>query len=342
MKKTGLLSIFLILILLVSGCEKAADDRVVGTVQGENIYFWELSFFLDSVKTELLNQANISGDKEIQEFWKNSDIDGVSAAEVAKSKAFQQAVLFKSKVILAKKSGETLSDDTKNTIQKQIADAKTSLGGDAAFKETLSNMGINESNYKQLLEDSALVNNYFSRLAQDGTISVSDEAMNEYYNAHLSDYRTTVTAKHILFATVDENKNPKSEEEQKKAAETAKQVYDEIAAGTLDFDTAMQEYSEDPGLKSNPDGYTFTRGKMIKEFENAAFDLEVGQVSEPVKSSFGWHIIKLTDAKTSSFDEVKNDIYQTLASSAFDDYAKQQSASFKITKDDSVINTVKF
>ena len=100
----------------------------------------------------------------------------------------------------------------------------------------------------------------------------------------------------------------------------------------MDFDTAMQEYSEDPGLKSNPDGYTFTRGKMIKEFENAAFDLEVGQVSEPVKSSFGWHIIKLTDAKTSSFDEVKNDIYQTLASSAFDDYAKQQSASFKSQK----------
>ncbi|MCI5971133.1 MAG: peptidylprolyl isomerase, partial [Oscillospiraceae bacterium] len=50
-----------------------------------------------------------------------------------------------------------------------------------------------------------------------------------------------------------------------------------------------------PGLSQNPDGYTFTKGDMVKEFEDAAYNLDVGKVSTPVKSAYGYHIIKVVD-----------------------------------------------
>lgn len=343
MKKGMAIFLTVILILAVcSGCEKASDDRAVGTIQNEAIYAWELNFFLDSVKTELLNQAQISDEKEISEFWKNAEIDGVSAAEVAKNKAFEQAVLFKSKVLLAKESGETITPEMQNAINKQISDTKQSLGGEKAFKEALKNIGITESNYAELMKNTFLVNNYCQTLVNNGTIAISDEELATTYNENVKDYRTSVTAKHILFSIVDENKNPKSQEEQEKAKETAESVYTQIISGALNFDQAMATYSEDPGLNQNPDGYTFSRGEMVKPFEDTAFSLDEGEISKPVLSDFGWHIIQLIHADVPLFDDMKNEIFSDMASERFDQYVKDNSKNFAVTKNEDVLNTISF
>ncbi len=73
--------------------------------------------------------------------------------------------------------------------------------------------------------------------------------------------------------------------------ETANAVLAKVAAG-YDFDELVAEYGKDPGMEVNKDGYVFTYGEMVKEFEDAAFALEAGSVSLPVKSDFGYHIIK--------------------------------------------------
>ena len=72
---------------------------------------------------------------------------------------------------------------------------------------------------------------------------------------------------------------------------TAEEVLAKIAAGE-DFDALVAEYGKDPGMERNKDGYVFTYGEMVKPFEEAAFALEEGGVSLPVKSDFGYHIIK--------------------------------------------------
>ena len=72
---------------------------------------------------------------------------------------------------------------------------------------------------------------------------------------------------------------------------TAEVVLAKIAAGE-DFDALVAEYGKDPGMERNKDGYVFTYGEMVKPFEEAAFALEEGGVSRPVKSDFGYHIIK--------------------------------------------------
>jgi len=98
--------------------------------------------------------------------------------------------------------------------------------------------------------------------------------------------------------------------------EKAKALLAKIKAGG-DFAALAKENSADSGSKEQGGmlGY-FGRGKMVPEFEKAAFTMTKGQVSEPVKTNFGWHIIKLEDRRRKpppSFDEVKETIMNSLA-----------------------------
>ncbi|MEC2469154.1 peptidylprolyl isomerase, partial [Bacillus cereus] len=80
-----------------------------------------------------------------------------------------------------------------------------------------------------------------------------------------------------------------------KDEKTAKEIKEKLNSGE-DFAAVAKQYSEDPGSKEKGGELSeFGPGMMVKEFEDAAYKLEVGQLSEPVKSSFGYHIIKLTD-----------------------------------------------
>ena len=78
-----------------------------------------------------------------------------------------------------------------------------------------------------------------------------------------------------------------------KTEEEAKDLYEQIQNGA---ELAM-EHSLCPSKRDGGDLRFFGRGMMVKPFEDAAFDMEVGQVSEPVETQFGWHLIKLTDKK---------------------------------------------
>lgn len=89
-----------------------------------------------------------------------------------------------------------------------------------------------------------------------------------------------VRASHILVQTEDE----------------ANDLLKKLDEGA-DFGELAQEYSMCPSKRDGGDLRFFGRGMMVKPFEDAAFDLEVGQVSAPVETQFGWHLIKLTDKK---------------------------------------------
>lgn len=342
MKKIIIIALIVVMSFSLFACEKASDDRIVGTVNGENIYFWEFNFFLANVKGELLTQAGVSSEDEEKEFWKSGEIDGIPASKIAIDKAFEQTALFKEKIITAQNSGVVLDDESKSVIKSQISSIKQSVGGEDAFKKELESLGLTLDNYVLLMENTYLVDLYMNSLAEDGTISVSDEDIANYFTENEKGFRTEVTAKHILFSNVDENQQPKSEDEQKQAKTLAEKIYSDIKAGTTDFDTAMNTYSEDPGLATNPDGYTFTKGQMVEVFETTSFNAEIGEISEPVLSDFGWHIILVTDAKGATLDEVSSDIRQYLISLSFEEYMESLEVSFKIEKFDDVLTQVKF
>ncbi|WP_242224929.1 peptidylprolyl isomerase PrsA [Bacillus cereus group sp. BfR-BA-01380] len=129
-------------------------------------------------------------------------------------------------------------------------------------------------------------------------------AMNEAVKKNITDkevkdnYKPEIKASHILV----------------KDEATAKKVKDELAQGKS-FEDLAKQYSEDPGSKDKGGdlGY-FKSGQMVKEFEDAAFKLKKDEVSDPVKSQFGYHIIKVTDIKElKPFDQEKDRIKSDLA-----------------------------
>lgn len=131
-------------------------------------------------------------------------------------------------------------------------------------------------------------------------VKVNEEETLSYYEKNKNQFveGESVRASHILID--DEDK--------------AKEAAQEIKAG-LSFEEAAQKYSACPSSAQGGDLGFFTRGKMVPQFEEAAFKMEVGEISQPVKSDFGYHIIKLVDKKeedSKSYDQVKEEIRQRM------------------------------
>ncbi|MFQ6977036.1 MAG: peptidylprolyl isomerase [Oscillibacter sp.] len=95
------------------------------------------------------------------------------------------------------------------------------------------------------------------------------------------------------------------------------------------FAELADEYSEDPGRESHPTGYTFTTGSMVQEFEDAAYALSEGEVSEVVESSLGYHILlRLPLDKAAAADEVRDDYFTNFIAEQVDAAAMATSADY--------------
>ena len=149
----------------------------------------------------------------------------------------------------------------------------------------------------------------FNRLLEEESTSekISESEAKKYYDARPDLFETEVllTASHIL-------KMAKTEEEFARAEEQIIKIRKKIEEGDPFIDMIKKE-SDD----SQNDGHlgTFGKGRMVPPFEKAAFALKVGEISEPVKSQFGWHLIELHDRKepeVTSFEEVKEKIIEYL------------------------------
>jgi foldase protein PrsA len=117
----------------------------------------------------------------------------------------------------------------------------------------------------------------------------------------------------------------------------AKEVKDKLAAGA-DFAELAKEYSKDEGNKNQGgDLGFFSRGDMVEPFENAAFSLEIGKISEPVQTEFGFHIIKVVEkkeAKAATYEENKEQVKEVLMSeklpAAYETWIQEKMGEYKI------------
>lgn len=165
-----------------------------------------------------------------------------------------------------------------------------------AFKEQLT----------RVKED--LLTNYAIQKSVE-RVRVTDEEIKKFYDENPDQFvsGTTYNASHILVA--DE--------------ETANALLAKINAGEISFEDAARENSTCPSGQQGGELGDFSHGQMVPEFENACEAMEVGTISAPVQTQFGWHIIKLNKKEaggTMKFSEIKNDIRDALVSQ------KQQAA----------------
>src|SRR6201996_1565865 len=165
-----------------------------------------------------------------------------------------------------------------------------------------------------------------SLLASEGKAATTDEAMKKVYDdaAKQITGEQEVHARHILVETEDQ----------------AKKVADDLKKGA-DFAELAKKESKDPGASDGGDLGFFTKDQMVPEFSAVAFALEPGKISDPVKSQFGWHIIKVEEKrnrKPPDFDQVKSQIETYVTRKAQADYVSSLPSSAKIERFDRAAN----
>lgn len=144
-------------------------------------------------------------------------------------------------------------------------------------------------------------------------VEVTEEEIKTYYNDHQSEYKKpeTVSARHILLK-VSENA---SEETAAKKRQKAEKIMRQAKSGT-DFAELARKHSEGPSKKDGGKLGTFEKGDMVEPFSEKAFSMEAGDISEPVRTRFGWHIIKVEKHQATAvqpLDKVKSKIRDKLA-----------------------------
>jgi peptidyl-prolyl cis-trans isomerase C len=187
---------------------------------------------------------------------------------------------------------------------------------DEKLATQLRMQGLTRADWDQQRFDQAAVG---AVLERELKINITDEDVKKFYNENPSRFEQPeqVRASHVLIGTRDQVTGAELSDEQKKAKRKQADDIRKRAAAGEDFAKLAKEFSEDPGSKDNGGEYTFGRGKMVPEFEAAAFSLNTNQVSDVVTTQFGYHIIKLSEklpAKVVSLAEVADDLKEGLKS----------------------------
>ncbi|MCX8031777.1 MAG: peptidylprolyl isomerase [Thermoleophilia bacterium] len=205
-------------------------------------------------------------------------------------------------------------------------------GDKDAFEEDLKARGMTLEDLETTYKESMLLQKVYEKVTQ-GITEVPEEEIQAYYEAHKTDFyvEETRTARHILIAPDGKETNDATsgtssasttsttgqptDADWEKALATAKKVRALLVAGG-DWKELAARYSDDPGTANNGGELgAIKTGEMVPEFEEAVFSLAVNEISQPVRTSYGYHIIQVTaidEAHQLALEEVKDTIKATL------------------------------
>jgi len=288
-----------------------ASGSYVATVAGEKIKTGEFNYYLELQK-QTMYQIAVQEDPNLTEetFWATK-IGGEDAIEYAKRQALDYARDIKIQYIKAKEANISLTKQQRESIDERIQSTiidvmdpqkissapGNKIRADKEFKKVY---GFSIDDLRNAQIEISTVQLY--QLQEMNKIPDAEADVESNYNAHKDDWykedtqmRTgaeeAVWARHILIKA----DNDATQEEKNEAEKKANEIIEKLKNGE-DFAALAKEYSEDPGSKDNGGEYLFGKGKMVEEFEKAAFGLEPGKFTEtPVKTSYGYHIIKLEE-----------------------------------------------
>lgn len=202
----------------------------------------------------------------------------------------------------AQEKGLTVDAEEKETKFQELLKSRYQ-GNEEAFKEALEQNKVSRAEFDEQFADQLLLQKLFNDIVKD--IKVTDEDVKKFYNENMDRFKVPeqLNAQHILIKADPENKA-----ELAKAKAEAEKLVAQIKGGA-DFGELAKKHSQDEGSKErNGDLGQFTRGQMVLPFEEALLKLKKGEVSAPVETRFGWHIIKrgdTTPAETRKLEDVK-------------------------------------
>lgn len=332
MKKLGALVISVILGISMVGCSsKVNKDENIATVNGSGIIVGNYEKVLGLNKQSMeAYYGNTIWDQEIEE--------GVKYKDKFKEMILDQMIY--TEVIYEAAKKENLLP-TEEEVNKSIEEFNTSIKDNDAYKKQLKELGIDDNFLKYQFERNLASDNYKEKFNKDN--SVTNDEMKKYYDENKDDfYIDQVEASHILIKTIDDEDKKLSDEKKAEAKKKAEEVLAKAKAGE-DFSELAKEYSQDTvSAKNGGDLGFFKKGEMVKPFEEAAFSMKVGEISDLVESDFGYHIIKVTDKedRQKTFDEVKETIRKTLQDEKCDAQVEKLKEEAKVEKNEEILEKV--
>lgn len=291
----------------VMGCKmiektpEAIKNTVVAKVGNEKI-----------TKGDIDKEMKMYTDQLKQQYGDNYENNEQISSQLKQLKQQTLDSLISEKIMLQKATELNLKpsdDDINKEVDDKINQYKTQYSGEGEYDNFLKQNGFTEDQLKTFLTNQAIVKPVINDIVKDAT--VTDDDIQKYY---------------------DENKDSQftkqGEIDYNKSLETAKQLKSQLGSGT-DFAELAKEKSDDPGTKDNGGSLGFIEygsTKYVKEFMDGFKNLKEGEISEPIKSDFGYHIIKVTgvtdkgadvshilvanrgESVVTSLDDVKEDI----------------------------------
>lgn len=270
------ISVFILSIVVLTGCQSASKDSVA-KVNGDLISKAEFDESFNMAKK--LYEDQMGPDVMAQKGEDGRTIEAI-VKEGLLEELIREKLIFKE----AEKNKISVSDEEVNKLIKEITDNEE---GKKQYEKHLKENNIEEKEFKDRIKKDMIMRKYLEDYTEK--TKVTDEEATKFFEENKETFEM-VGASHILLEKEEE----------------AKKVLEEIEKGE-DFKALAKEKSTDEGsAKEGGKLGHFTREKMLPEFSEVAFSLEVGEVSEVVKSEFGYHIIKVED-KLDKYDKLTDE-----------------------------------
>lgn len=283
----------------------------------------QFQFFLDQIKTQMKGT-----ELSTEESWETAEIEGRKAIEVAKEKAYDIAVEYLSVIEIGKKTGLECTEEEIESTKSKINTAYFEKYPDG---DAIVEFMCEEQVYLGKMQQNFLKEN-----------ELKDEDIQKYFDENKEEISEEyLRAKHVLILTQDETtQEPLSDEEIAKKKVKAEDILKRAQNGE-DFDSLVEQYSEDPGSATYADGYVFTSGEMMAEFENCVRGLEINGIGF-AETSYGCHIIKRLDLDL-GIAECKSKVKDKMYNEKFEEYIepKMQEYNIEVIKNDEKYNEIK-
>jgi foldase protein PrsA len=241
-----------------------------------------------------LGQAKCSYDIQKRPFPKAGSAEYQAVQQQILQNLVQRAEL----ALKAPSLNVTVSDAQ---VEKQLKQIKKQYfgGSEQRYKAELKRQCVTDSEVRLDVRANVLSDSIYKKVTADAKVTDSD--VKAYYDSHQSVYTQPESrvVRHILV----------------KDKALADKLYAQLKGGAA-FAALAKKYSQDPGSKAQGGTLTISKGQTVPEFDKVAFDLKTGEISKPVKTQFGWHIIQAqkdaTKSKKTPYAQVKQAIRQQL------------------------------
>lgn len=277
-----------------AGCGGGDDDEASGEVPADAIALVGDRAIPKSEYDRLLSQAEATYEAREQEFPAAGTPEFAQLRNALVRSLVEQAQF----EIAAEELGITVTDEELDTRLEELKE-QFFEGDETKYQEELEKQGLTEEQVLKDLRTRMLSEKIFEEITSE--VQVSDADVEAYYEENTTQFEQPASreVRHILV----------------KNKAKADEIHAQLENGG-DFAKLAKQFSQDPASKDEGGNFTAQKGATVAPFDKVAFELETGELSQPVKTQFGWHIIEavgdVEEASTQPLSEVEEQISTTL------------------------------